>query len=62
MVQLKWGGYGTRSAGGQIRYLDKARHRFTRSGVGPVAVAGLKWDKSDDLRKREKQVAGLFAT
>ena len=53
--QLRWGGCCARSAGGQIRHLDKARHRFMRSGVGPVAVAGLKWDKSDDLRKRKSK-------
>jgi hypothetical protein len=46
---------GQESAGGQIRHLDKARNRFTRSGVGLVAVAGLKWDKSDDLRKRKSK-------
>jgi hypothetical protein len=43
------------NAGGQIKHLDKARNRFTRSGVGLVAVAGLKWDKSDDLRKRKSK-------
>jgi hypothetical protein len=41
--------------GGQIRHLDKARHRFTRSGMGPVDVAGLKWDKADDLGKRKSK-------
>jgi hypothetical protein len=40
---------------GRLDIWTKLDIRFTRSEVGPVAMAGLKWDKSDDLRKRKSK-------